>query len=244
MTSPPRTLIGMLTPSSNTVLEPVTAAMLSGLPDVTAHFGRFRVVEISLREAALGQFEMEPMLAAAELLADAHVGSIAWNGTSAGWLGFDRDVALCAAIEARTGVKATSAILALNEILALTEAKTIGLVSPYIDDVQDRIIANYRANGIECVADRRLGISENFAFANSTEAEIAELCRDVARAKPDAIVIYCTNMRGAPIAAAIEAETGIPVYDTVATSIWGTLRQTGQDVTRVKGWGQLFERAL
>ncbi|MCF3933524.1 aspartate/glutamate racemase family protein [Acuticoccus sp. M5D2P5] len=230
----------MLTPSSNTVLEPMTAAMLSALPDVTAHFGRFRVVEISLREAALGQFEMEPMLAAAELLADAHVGSIAWNGTSAGWLGFERDRALCAAIEARTGIEATSAILALNEILALTGAKTIGLVSPYIDEVQDRIIANYAKIGIACVADRRLGISENYAFANSTEAEVADLCRDVATAGPDAIVIYCTNMRGAPIAETIEAETGIPVYDTVATSIWGTMRQCGADPARIEGWGRLF----
>jgi hypothetical protein len=30
----------MLTPSSNTVLEPLTAAMLADLPDVTAHFAR------------------------------------------------------------------------------------------------------------------------------------------------------------------------------------------------------------
>ena len=44
----------MLTPSSNTTLEPVTANMLAGLPDVTAHFGRFRVTEISLAEQALG----------------------------------------------------------------------------------------------------------------------------------------------------------------------------------------------
>ena len=68
-----RILLGMLTPSSNTVLEPVTSAMLAGLPDVTAHFGRFRVTEISLRDDALEQFDMEPLLAAARLLADAKV---------------------------------------------------------------------------------------------------------------------------------------------------------------------------
>jgi maleate isomerase len=86
-----RCRLGMLTPSSNTVLEPVTAAMLAGLPDVSAHLARFRVTEISLGQRALGQFELEPMLAAAELLADARVASICWNGTSAGWLGFESD---------------------------------------------------------------------------------------------------------------------------------------------------------
>src|ERR1700676_4087486 len=45
--------LGILPPSSNTVLEPVTAAMLSGAPDATAHFARFKVTEIALTDAAL-----------------------------------------------------------------------------------------------------------------------------------------------------------------------------------------------
>jgi maleate isomerase len=33
--------LGMMTPSSNTVLEPITTAMLAGVSGVTAHFSRF-----------------------------------------------------------------------------------------------------------------------------------------------------------------------------------------------------------
>jgi len=87
-----RKRLGMLTPSSNTALEPLTAAMLHDLPDITAHFGRFQVTEISLSEYGLGQFQLEPMLAAARMLAEAHVHVICWNGTSSGWRGFDADV--------------------------------------------------------------------------------------------------------------------------------------------------------
>src|SRR5689334_24286536 len=90
-----RIFLGMLTPSSNTILEPVTAAMLSGLPDVTAHFSRFKVTEIALSESALAQFDDSEILRAAELLAHAKVNVIAWNGTSSAWLGFERDVRLC-----------------------------------------------------------------------------------------------------------------------------------------------------
>ena len=86
-----RTLLGMLTPSSNTVLEPVTAAMLAGLDDVSAHFSRFPVTEIALSASALAQFDDAPILAAAGLLAHAKVDVIAWNGTSSGWLGFAAD---------------------------------------------------------------------------------------------------------------------------------------------------------
>src|SRR5690606_18148787 len=96
--------------------EPVSSAMVAGLEDVSLHFARFRVVEISLRETALGQFDTAPMLAAADLLADARVDSICWSGTSAGWLGLDADRRLCAQIEDRTGIPATSAVLSLMEL--------------------------------------------------------------------------------------------------------------------------------
>ncbi len=65
--------VGMITPSSNSVLEPVTAAMLADRADVTAHFSRLRVTEIALDAPALNQFDPSQMLPAAELLADAKV---------------------------------------------------------------------------------------------------------------------------------------------------------------------------
>ena len=91
-----RKLIGVLTPSSNTVLEPLTSAMVSGLGGVSAHFSRFTVTEISMRDASQNQFDDSKILDAARLLADARVDVICWSGTSASWLGFDKDAALCA----------------------------------------------------------------------------------------------------------------------------------------------------
>lgn len=65
--------LGMLTPSSNTVLEPLTSAMIAGLPGVSAHFSRFPVTEISLAARATGQFDFGRILEAARLLAQARV---------------------------------------------------------------------------------------------------------------------------------------------------------------------------
>jgi maleate isomerase len=243
MTLPPRpnrTLIGMLTPSSNTILEPVTAQILGALPHVTAHFGRFRVTQIALSDQALAQFAANEILGAASLLADARCQVIAWNGTSAGWLGFDTDETLCRAIEATTGARSCTSILALNEILAITGAKRIGLVSPYTQDVQDRIIANYAAIGITVVAETHWNIQDNFSFSEVDEATIATAIRAAAAASPDAIVVYCTNLRGAGLATALEAECGIPVYDTIATVVWKALLLCGEDPTQITGWGRIF----
>lgn len=233
--------IGMLTPSSNTVLEPVTAAMLAGLPDVTSHYGRFRVTEISLNEKALAQFDDAPILGAAELLADARADAIVWNGTSASWLGLDADRRLCARVEDCTGVKAGTSVLALMELFRAMNVKRYGLVSPYLDDVQAKIVTNFEREGLVCAAERHTGERINYAFAEIQESAIAQLIREVAAAKPDAIVILCTNMRGGRIAADLERELDIPVLDTVATAVWTGLRLIGEKPSRVQGWGRLFD---
>lgn len=235
-----RKFLGMLTPSSNTTLEPVMARMLSGVPDVTAHAGRFRVTEISLDKAALGQFDLEPMLAAAELLADARCHSIVWNGTSAGWLGFDRDRELCKAIEQRTKTRATSSVLALAEIFRKTGVTRYGLVTPYTHDIQGAVMANFKREGFECVAERHVDISVNFDFSEIEADTIARMVREVAADKPQAITVFCTNMDGASLAEELEREIGIPIYDTIATAVWGGLRAAGVAPSRVAGWGRLF----
>ena len=235
-----RVLLGMLTPSSNTVLEPVTAAMLAGLPEASAHFGRFRVTEIALSRQALGQFDDGEILRAAELLSHAKLHSIGWNGTSSGWLGFDADERLCERITAATGIPACTSVLALNEILRLTGVKRFGLVTPYRDDVQAKIVANYARAGFECVAERHLGLQDNYSFSEVSADQIRAMTREVAKAKPEAITIFCTNLRGAPLVEELERETGIAVYDTIPTVLWKSLKIAGVDPRRVQGWGRLF----
>ena len=233
--------LGVLTPSSNTALEPLTSALAAALPGASAHFSRFKVTEISLSEAALGQFDDSKILAAAELLADAKVDVIGWSGTSSGWLGFERDRALCERIRERTGIVATTAVLALNELLALKGVKRLALVTPYTQDVQDRIVANYASLGIEVVAERHLGIRVNHDFAGVSPATLRELMGEVAKSGPQAITTFCTNLRAAPLAEEVERTLGIPLLDTVSTTVWGMVRAAGASPAAVTGWGELFQ---
>lgn len=236
-----RIRLGILTPSSNTSLEPLTCAMLRDVPEVSAHFSRFTVTRISLDTAALGQFDDSKILAAAALLADARVDVIGWSGTAAGWLGFAQDEQLCQRITAATGIPATSSILALNELLQLRRADTLGIVSPYLDDVQQRIINNYAQAGIRVTAESHLAISENFAFAEVTAATLTGQMETVAQAGPAAIATYCTNLYSAHLATVWEARFGIPVFDTTSTVVWKMLRMCDIDTRRITGWGQLMQ---
>ena len=235
-----RKLIGVLTPSSNTALEPLTSAMVSSLPGVSAHFARFTVTEISMSQASLRQFDDSKILEAARLLADARVDVICWSGTSSSWLGFEKDRQLCACITEATGIPATTSVLALNEVMAARGARTLGLVSPYVQDVQQRIVANYRGIDVDCVAERHLDLSVNFAFSEVEPDILRTLMREVAAALPDAITTLCTNLRAAQLVDEMEHELGVPIYDSVSTVVWKALQTIGVDPRDLKGWGRIF----
>lgn len=238
-----RHLLGMLTPSSNTTLEPVTSEMVARVAGASAHFGRFKVTEIALSEGALKQFDPSGILAAAELLADARCPVIGWSGTSASWLGFDADERLCRAIEERTGARACTSVLALNEALRMTGVTRLGLVTPYRDDVQAAIVANYAAAGIACT-ERHLGLQDNFSFSEVTEQQVRDMVAGVMDAPPDrrpqAVTILCTNVRGAALAPELEALHGVPVYDSISTVVWKALRLAGAPTAGLAEWGSLF----
>ncbi|KAL6243657.1 hypothetical protein RBB50_009650 [Rhinocladiella similis] len=255
-----RIRLGVIVPSSNTVLEPLTSAIISSITDpsldVSVHYSRFRVTTIDVSRDADAQFQLEPMLAAAHLLADAEVDVIGWSGTSSGWLGFDRDVALCKATQDATGgIPATSSILAMNQLLQRLESRpsartvNLGLVTPYVKGVNDAIRANYAARfGYEITLQREryLGMTKNTDFGNVDESTLDAMVEEVVgQGGADVVAIYCTNLRGARRATHWEQQhRGIVVLDSVATTVWGMLRTLDVDPACVKGWGALFSSTV
>jgi len=223
----PARRLGLMLPSSNTIVEPEAVRLMPPEGGVTVHFSRLGVTLISDEQASLGQFAPPAMLQAARLLADAEVDLIAWAGTAASWLGFARDDTLVAAIERDFGIPATTALLAINRRLAELGARSIGLVTPYVAALEQQIRANYAAIGIRTEAAERLDLTVNTDYARVSPERIAALCRRVAVARPDAIVIMCTNLRGAPVAGDLAAELGIPVLDSVAVTVAHCLCRLG-----------------
>jgi maleate isomerase len=230
----------MIVPSSNTCLEPVTYQLIAAAGgDVSAHFTRVRVTNIALGEASAAQFAQEPMLQAARLLADAHTDAIAWNGTSGSWLGMDRDKALASAISDAAGVPATTSTLALMAAFETFGARRVGLLTPYTADVGAQIAACYGRHGLSVVAEEHLGIADNDAFAAVPPSDLASAARVLARGRIDALAIVCTNLYGAGLAATLEDELGVLVFDSVTATFWHALHAAGAERS-IGGWGALL----
>ena len=238
------TRIGMITPSSNTVVEPVTFAMTAELqPRVTAHFTRIEVKTISLEADSLSHFDLSPMLRAAELLADAEMDAIAWNGTSGAWRGLEHDEELCAAITQATGTPATTSTLAQVAAFRAYGTQRYALAVPYLDSVRHAIDATFETAGFRCVSSAHLGISTNKDFAYVLEPEIRDLVQRSDSPEAEAIAIICTNFPAAWLVEEFEATHGKPVFDSTVLAVWHALRLAGHDAP-ISGWGRLMRNEL
>ena len=174
------------------------------------------------------------------MLADAHMHAICLNATASCYTGMAGDRGLLPLLPQ----PAETAMLALLEALRMKGARRIGLVTPFLHDVQAATIRVLAEEGLEVVAEHHFNDPGNYTFARFTEAEIEAAILDVGRTPGlDAIAVISTNLRGPRPAARAEARLGIPVFDTIATALWGAMRKAGADPAQVRGWGSLFSMA-
>ncbi len=231
--------LGVITPSGNTVVERITLAVLRCFPEVSAHFSRTPV--FGSVDPFPDGYDTEGMLAAARLLAHAAPDVLVWNGSKGGSIDFELDRDFVAAVKAETGIACTTSTLALDEALKKTGVTRYALVSPYDALYQNKIIKTFSREGYECVASAYADLRDNLSFARVAAADIATMLRTVAAAKPQAIVTFCTNFPAGIVVADMEAELGIPIYDSTVLPVWKALKMTVIDTRRGRAWGRLFE---
>ena len=234
-----RIFIGTITPSGNTIVERITQAILRAFPEVSTHFSRTPVFG-SVDPFPEG-YDSVGMLAAARLLAHAAPDVLVWNGSKGGSIDFELDRDFVAAVKAETGIACTTSTLALDEVLKKTGVTRYALVSPYDAAYQDKIIKTFAREGYECVASAYSDLHDNMSFARVAAADIATMLRTVAAAKPQAIVTFCTNFPAGIVVADMEAQLGIPIYDSTVLPVWKALKMAGLDTRRGRAWGGLFD---
>ena len=238
-----RHFLGTITPSGNTVVERITLGVARCLPQVSAHFSRTPV--FGSKDPSPDAYATDGLLAAARLLAHAAPQVLLWNGSKGATIGIAHDRALAGVVQAETGITTTTSILGLVAVLAATGITRCAVVTPYSQTGHRNTIACLEREGISCVADANSGLSDNLSYASVPAAQICAMVRQVAAAKPQAVLCLCTNFPAAVVAAPMEAELGIPVYDSTALGVWHGLQLCGADTREAApAWGSLFLQTL
>lgn len=231
---------GVIVPSSNRVVERTTEAVIARFPGLAACYAR-----IPLWGAGAGQpsdaYDVASLDEAIRMISHAQVELICWNGTKGAGLGFTPDRDFCAAIKERTGIPMVSTALATLDVLRLLRAERIALVSPIPLEALKNMARHFGRQGFAMSSLHAMGLTDNFAFSTVPPEEIAQAVRSVhAESRPDAILIFNTNVRGLSVMAPLEAELGVPVIDSTATGVWAALTAMGIDPTPAETLGSLF----
>ena len=121
-------------------------------------------------------YGVEDMLVAARLLAHAKPDALMWNGSKGTKIGIEHDSDYCARVQSETGIRCSSSILALDDVLRSRGLKRVAIVSPYDSHYQEGLVEGVRTMGYEVVAERHVELKDNISFAAAIPARtIAEM---------------------------------------------------------------------
>jgi len=196
-------------PSSNTAMEADFSRDLP--PGWTLHTARMYMEDTT----AEGENRMldEFALPAARDIATARPHVVVFGCTSAGALrGNDYDTKLCGRISELTGVPTISTIDSVRLSIRRAGARRVGVVSPYVDELNERIAASVEADGVEVVRIAGLGMTENFEIARVAPERIVEFAAEILGGLDiELAFVSCTNLRAMEAIPDLSARLGLPV---------------------------------
>jgi maleate isomerase len=213
--------VGLLVPSSNTVMEPDLWRALP--PGATLHTARMYLEDTTPE----GESRMldEHVLPAARDLATARPDLIVFGCTSAGALrGNDYDAELCRRISDLSGVPTVSVIASVRRAIAASGARRVGMVTPYVDALNQRIKESVEADGVQVARIAGLGISDNFEIATVPVERILDFAgRTLGRLDIDLAFVSCTNFPAVEALPELERRLGLPVVTSNQAAIAAVL---------------------
>ena len=180
-------------------------------PNVSLHTARMYMEETTVagEERMLDKFA----LPAAEDLGTVRPHVVVFGCTSGGALrGREYDQKMCAQISAVTRCPVVSVIESVSEALVAMEIKNVLILTPYLDELNQRIKSSIEEIGLEVLDIFGLGISENFAIAQVSVDKIVQFTKEkIHGLNPDCLFFSCTNFRAMEAIPQLQAAFGLRV---------------------------------
>lgn len=229
MTEPRRRRIGLMIPSSNTMMEPDFTSQLP--PGTTVHTARMFMRDTT----AEGENRMldEFALPAARDLGTANPDVVVFGCTSAGALrGNAYDTQLCAQISEAAGAPVVSTIASVRSAVHASGARRVGVITPYVDELNEKIKESIEADEVEVVRIAGLGMTDNFQIAQVPHDDIVDFAeKSLGGLSIDLVFASCTNFAAMAAIPAIAERLGLPVLSSNQAVIAATLAQLQPDAS-------------
>jgi maleate isomerase len=208
--------IGLIVPSSNTVME----------PDFHRHFQPPDVVstarillESVTRDAEIDMLQDLPR--AVQSIRTTAPSVVVFGCTSAGSLGgLAHDQGISQSIEQQTGAPAVTVLQAVMRQFSLIRPRTVAVFTPYDEDLTESVAECVAEAGYPPVKAAGMGIRENLEIGKVTPAEIVAFVQShMAGITADCLFLSCTNWRALEAIELLQSKLGLPIVSSNQAAI-------------------------
>jgi maleate isomerase len=209
--------IGLIVPSSNTVME----------PDFHRHLGQTAIVSTTrifledvTREAEMRMLE-DDLPKAAQLTRTTAPDVVVFGCTSAGALGtLAHDAAIRDKIERLAGARAITVLQAVLAQLRTIGPRKLAVFTPYIEDLTKGVASCLAEAGFPPLKAIGMGIRVNLEIGRVAPAEIVDFVESqIEGIAPDCIFLSCTNWRAIEAIEPLHRKLGIPIVSSNQSTI-------------------------
>lgn len=204
--------LGLIVPSSNTVME----------PDFHRHLGLECIVSTTrifledVNREAEGRMLEDDLPKAIELIGSTAPEMVVFGCTSAGALGtLAHDDGIAALIQKGCNVQAVTALRAVLTQLRRIAPRKVAVFTPYIDDLTNSIASSLAEGGFPVAKAAGMGIRANLEIGRVTPAQIVGFVESqIQGCAPDCIFLSCTNWRAIEAIEPLQRTLGIPIVSS------------------------------
>ena len=140
----------------------------------------------------------------------------------------------------RPGLACTAPIIAALAAFQALGIRRIGLLTPYIEEVDLAIAAWLEERDVAVPALASFDLLSDSDMARVPPADIARAAVGLDRPGLDAVFVSCTALRTWPVIEEIEQRLGKPVITSHQALLWHALRLAGYDAP-IRGFGRLLK---
>jgi len=209
--------VGLIVPSSNTVMEPDFHRRLGNIAIVSTT--RIFLEDVT-RDAETRMLEQD-LPRAIDLIRTTAPDIVVFGCTSAGALGNSaHDQAIAGQIAAGTGAVAITVLASLLASIRAVAPRRLALFTPYVDDLTGAIASSLKEAGFPPVKAAGMGIRSNLEIGRVPPPEIIRFVESqLAGCAPDCLFLSCTNWQAIDAIEPLEQKLGVPILTSNQAAI-------------------------
>ncbi len=230
--------VGLIVLATDYTIEDEFRLILEKFPAVRLHHSRIANID-SITPESLADMAGRITDCASILTPDSEIDVIAYGCTSATMTIGEEEVFQLIR-RAKPGSTVTTPITAAFAAFRAFHAKRIGVITPYIEEVNKTVIRHIQRGGFDVPVLGTFEEERDSIVSRISQASIENAVQEITQSNDvDAVFVSCTSIKMVKFCEQLEKDMGLPITSSNHAMAWHALRLAGF-TTKPDGLGSLY----